>query len=295
MTLRHLPATDSYRAVARRRRITSPVLVVPASMKKKMLAKNSPLRLHHRLITSAQKSRSNNSICHEKIRTCPRRRSARHVRPRRVAGANHLYRRKVRATLSADGSPYDFLVIEFKASSWQRFDLGLETPRGRYAKRIGPFAGVWVRAAIPLRFYRQPAGNGVDLAATFNQPRNSYWINIHSSGYGPLTNVSGLTVAMDYPVGSPTLKIRSVTLATNDPGDAVLEGKPLVDEFGQYTHAEWSGKAYSLDELKKNWNAEEAALRATTLTNRDSYGGFLETHAKATGFFRVEQIDRLQH
>jgi hypothetical protein len=84
--------------------------------------------------------------------------------------------------LPADWTPFEFLVIEFKASSSQRFDLGLETPRGRYAKRIGPFAGVWVRAAIPLRFYRQPAGNGVDLAATFNQPRGSYWINIHSAG-----------------------------------------------------------------------------------------------------------------
>ncbi|HEX7578320.1 MAG TPA: hypothetical protein VF430_09820, partial [Verrucomicrobiae bacterium] len=198
---------------------------------------------------------------------------------------------ELNAALPADWSPYEFLVIEFKASSSQRFDLGLETAKGRYAKRIGPFAGVWVRAAIPLRYYRQPAGNGVDLAATFNQPRSAYWINIHSSGYGPLTNVSGLTVAMDYPVGAPTLEIRSVTLATSDPGDAVFEGKPLVDEFGQYTHADWPGKAHSLDELKMHWDAEEAALRTTAFTNRDSYGGFLNTRAKATGFFRVEQID----
>src|SRR5258708_3493479 len=194
--------------------------------------------------------------------------------------------------LPADWTGYEFLVIEFKASSSQRFELGLGTPRGRYAKRIGPFAGVWVRAAIPLRFYRQPAGNGVDLAATYNQPRNSYWINIGGSGrVGPTTNVTGVTVAMDYPVGSPTLEIRSVTLATNDPGDAVLEGKPLVDEFGQYTQAEWRGKAHSLEELKEHWNAEAGALPTATLANRDSYGGFLETRAKVTGFFRVEQID----
>ncbi len=198
---------------------------------------------------------------------------------------------ELNTALPADWSRYEFLVIEFKASSSQRFDLGLETAKGRYAKRIGPFAGVWVRAAIPLRYYRQPAGNGVDLAATFNQPRSAYWINIHSSGYGPLTNVNGLTVAMDYPVGAPTLEIRSVTLATSDPGDAVFEGKPLVDEFGQYTHADWPGKAHSLDELKMHWDAEEAALRTTAFTNRDSYGGFLNTRAKATGFFRVEQID----
>ena len=41
----------------------------------------------------------------------------------------------------------------------------------------------------------------------------------------------------------------------------MLEGKPLIDEFGQYTHAEWPGKAHSLDELKMAWSAEEAALK----------------------------------
>jgi hypothetical protein len=85
---------------------------------------------------------------------------------------------ELNAALPADWTDCEFLVLEFKASSSQRFDLGLETPQGRIARRIGPFAGVWVRAAIPLRFYRQPAGDGIDMAATFNQPRNSYWINI---------------------------------------------------------------------------------------------------------------------
>jgi len=198
---------------------------------------------------------------------------------------------ELNADLPANWTSSEYLVLEFKASSSQRFDLGLETPAGRIARRLGPFAGVWVRAAIPLRFYRQPAGNGVDLAATFNQPRNSYWINLGGGRIGPTTNVTGITVAMDAPVGSPTLEIRSVTLATNDPGDAVLEGKPLVDEFGQYAHSEWPGKAHSLDDLQRNWQAEASALRSATMTNHDAYGGYLPTQAKATGFFRVEQID----
>jgi hypothetical protein len=192
--------------------------------------------------------------------------------------------------LPADWTPYEFLVLEFKASSSQRFDLGLETSNGRLAKRIGPFAGVWVRASIPLRYYRKPAGDGADLAATFNQPRNSYWINIHSSGYGPTTNVSAIVLAMNDPVSLPTLEIRSVKLATDDPGDAVLEGKPLIDKFGQYTHADWPGKAKSLDDLKRAWAAEAATLK-TASTNRCPYGGFHNTTAKVTGFFRVEQID----
>jgi hypothetical protein len=194
------------------------------------------------------------------------------------------------ANLPADWSPYTHLVIEFKASSSQRFDLGLQTPGARYAKRIGPFAGVWVRASIPLRFYRTLAGNGVDLAATFNQPRRSYWINIHSSGYGPLTNVTGLTVAMAKPVGAPTLEIRSVSLSATDPGDAVLEGTPLIDEFGQYTHADWPGKAHSLDDLEKAWAAEAKSLQKP-MRGRDQYGGFSKTRARATGFFHAEQID----
>jgi hypothetical protein len=198
--------------------------------------------------------------------------------------------KELNPNLPADWTPYAFLVLEFKASSSQRFDLGLVTSTGRFAKRIGPFAGVWVRASIPLRYYRKPAGNAADLAATFNQPRNSYWINIHSTGYGPTTNVSAMTVALRDPVESPTLEIRSVTLATNDPGDAVLEGKPLIDEFGQYTHANWPGQARSLEQLKQAWATETAALKNGP-TNRCPYGGFLGTSAKATGFFRVEQIE----
>src|SRR5207249_385728 len=103
--------------------------------------------------------------------------------------------------------------------------------------------------SIPLRFYREPAGNGVDLAATYNQPRNSYWINIGGGGVGPTTDVRGLTVAMSNPVPAATFELRAVSLAKTDPGDAVLEGKPLVDEFGQYTHVEWPGKAHSADDL----------------------------------------------
>jgi xylan 1,4-beta-xylosidase len=136
---------------------------------------------------------------------------------------------ELNAELPVDWSPYKFLVIEFKASSSQRLDLGFETPNGRYAKRIGPFAGVWVRAAIPLRFYRQPASDGADLAATFNQPRNSYWINIHTGNSGPLTNVTALTVKMDHPVGAPTLEIRSVTLLTNDPSEGEFPVNVRVD------------------------------------------------------------------
>jgi hypothetical protein len=42
--------------------------------------------------------------------------------------------------------------------------------------------------------------------------------------------------------------------------------------------------------MKKNWAAEEAGLRAGDY-GYCKYGGYLNTKAKATGFFRVEQVD----
>jgi hypothetical protein len=193
--------------------------------------------------------------------------------------------------LPADWTGYDFLVLEFRASSSQRFELGLKTTQGDIAKRIHPYPGVWVRASVPLRYYRQGLGNAQDLAATVNQPRDSYWINIEGGGSGPTTNVQGLSVVMRYPVGEPRLEIRSVTLARTDPGDAVLEGKPLIDEFGQYVHAEWPGKVHAAADLEAAWTDEAAALAHSAFPDRCIYGGFATTHATATGFFRVEQID----
>lgn len=199
--------------------------------------------------------------------------------------------RELDPNLPSDWTGFEFLVIEFRAGTSQRFDLGLVTATDRLVHRIGPFPNVWVRASIPLRFYRQPPAGAFDMAATYNQPRNSYWINIHSGKFGPTTNVLGLVFAMENPVGKPTIQIRAVSLAKTDPGDAVLEGLPLVDKFGQYRHVSWPGKATNLTQLVRDWEAEEEALMRSGRTNRCPYGGFIDTRAKATGFFRVEQID----
>ncbi|MGD0650071.1 MAG: hypothetical protein ABSA97_02850 [Verrucomicrobiia bacterium] len=210
-------------------------------------------------------------------------------------GRSTIYRwtlDRIDPNLPTDWSSYEFLVLELRASSSQRFELGLLTPNGMITKRIHPLANAWIRASVPLRFYRQPPGDGSDLAATMNQPRNSYWINIEQGGHGPINIVNGIAVIMYDPVVRSTLDIRSVNLAKEDPGDAVLDPKPLIDEFGQYIQADWPGKAKSLDDLKKAWTDEETELRKEgPLPGRCQYGGFLNTKARATGFFHVEQID----
>ncbi len=194
--------------------------------------------------------------------------------------------------LPGDWSDAQFLVVEFRSSTSQRFELGLISDEGNVSKRIHPFANVWVRAAIPLRFYRHGLGDADELASTVNQPRGSYWINIEAGGHAPLKTVRGISLTMRYPAQATTVEIRKVSLSKTDPGDAVLEGaNPLVDDFGQYRHADWPGKAVSLDSLMREWAQENRMLAPQAAVPPCRYGGYAAGRRRATGFFRVEQID----
>jgi hypothetical protein len=146
-----------------------------------------------------------------------------------------------------------------------------------------------VLAAVALQYYRQPNRAGFDLASVGKVPRNSFWIST-GGVYGPLNAVEAIGVIMQTPLGKPTLEIRSARLSKDDPGSDILDKKPVVDEFGQWIPADWPGKVKSLDQSKREWAAEEAGLGAGDF-GYCKYGGYLNTKAKATGFFRVEHVD----
>ena len=193
--------------------------------------------------------------------------------------------------LPADWTEAEFLVLEFRSSTSQRFELGLISDEGNVSKRIHPFANVWVRASIPLRFFRQGLGDADELASTVNQPRNSYWINIEAGGHAPVRNVRALSVTMRYPAHASTLEIRKVSLSKTDTGDAVLDGgTPLIDDFGQYAHADWPGKVLSFASLQREWAQEDRMLVPKAAIRECRYGGYGSGRRKATGFFRVEKI-----
>jgi len=190
----------------------------------------------------------------------------------------------------ADWSSYGFLVLEMRLSSPQRFDLRVHDKSGVRGVRLAPVSGVWIRAAIPLDFMTKPAGNGHDLASVHNKARQMIFINL-SGTPGPLTAVEEIGVAMTNPIGKPSLEIRSVSWAREDPGDALLEPGALVDEFGQWVHDSWPRKAPELDYLKGAWSVDEGVLAHSEPMPYCKYGGYLNTKARATGFFRVEKID----
>lgn len=191
--------------------------------------------------------------------------------------------------LPSDWTAYDYLVLKLKASSPQRFMLELFSGDAVQRRQMHPLPNVWIRAAVPLQYFRQPNRSGHDLASVGKVPRNSFWIST-GGAYGPLNSVTAIGLSMQQPLGSPTVEIRSVTLAKDDPGSDVLDSKPVVDEFGQWIPAEWPGKVKTLDDLKRQWREEEANLRPGNF-GWCKYGGYLDTQAKATGFFRVEQVD----
>jgi hypothetical protein len=190
--------------------------------------------------------------------------------------------------LPGDWSGWKFLVLEMRLSSPQRFDLRIQDAGGVRSVRLSPVPGVWIRTAIPLAYFTQPAGQGNDLASVHNKARKLIFINL-SGTPGPLNAVRAMGVFMGSPVGAPAVEIRSVKLVKEDPGDTLLETRPLVDEFGQWIHDEWPGKARSLDQLKAAWAAEEKALSPGEPLYC-KFGGYLGTKAKGTGFFRTERI-----
>ena len=191
--------------------------------------------------------------------------------------------------LPADWTGYDYLVLELKASSPQRFSLALFSGERAQRRQMQPLPNVWIRAAVPLQYFRAPNRAGHDLASVGKVPRNSFWIGT-GGAYGPLDAVTALGVSMQQPLGKPALEIRSVRLAKDDPGSDVLDQKPVVDEFGQWMPADWPGKVKNLDQLKQEWTTEQASLHPGDF-GWCPYGGYLNTKAKATGFFRVEQVD----
>jgi len=194
------------------------------------------------------------------------------------------------ASLPVDWTDAQFLVIEYRSSTSQRFELGLVADEGTVFRRIHPYANVWVRAAIPLRFYRTGPGDPDELSA--NQPRNSYWINLETGGHGPVGHVRALSVTMRYPAHAASIEIRKVGLAKTDPGDAILDGgAPLIDDFGQYRHADWPDKITSRDPLVREWRQEERMLVPKAVVRPSRYGGFAGPKRRATGFFRVEKLD----
>lgn len=199
--------------------------------------------------------------------------------------------RDISPGLPADWDAYNFVVLEMKSTTSQRFQVGFTTKTGYNELRVMSYAANgWIKLAIPLRFYTKLPDAANDLAGTMNQPRYSGWINLGGKR-GLLHGVDSIGFRMHVPINDPTIELRSISLSIEDPGDAYLGDVPIVDEYGQWNLGDFDGEIKSLDQLTQEWNAEERELAHPADFDYSIYGGYLNSKAKSTGFFRVEKID----
>jgi hypothetical protein len=199
--------------------------------------------------------------------------------------------RDISPGLPAYWDDYNFVVIEFRISTPQRFHIGFTTDWGYNELRVMSYTPKgWNKLAIPLKFYRQLPGAALDLAATYNQPRYTGWINLGGKR-GPLHAVDSIGIRMHAPIGNPTFELHSISLSVEDPGDQYLGKTPVVNEFGQWNTGKYEGKVKSISQLKKEWASEDKEDATATPYNYSKFGGYLQVRQKATGFFRTEKID----
>ncbi len=191
----------------------------------------------------------------------------------------------------SDWSPYEYLVLEMRASSPQRFSLWIHTADGKRRVMFQPLGqNIWLRASVPLQYFRGRDQRGNDLASANNRRWDSFWLSTWGP-FGDLKRVEALSVVMDYPLNAPTLEIRSIELSKEDRGSKFLEAEPYVDEFGQWARGNWPRKIASREQLQKELEQEQNALGGSDEFGYCEYGGYKATKARATAFFRVEQID----
>jgi len=194
-------------------------------------------------------------------------------------------------SLPSDWTGYTHLVLELRTSTPQRFGLWAYTADGPRRIEIQPFGqNVWLRASIPLQYFNGMDKSGTDLASTNNRRTDSFWMSVWGP-FGELKSVEALGFAMQYPLKRPVIELRAIHLAKQDEGSDFLEGKPVLDEFGQWAHVDYPRKIRSREQLEKELADEEKAFGSGADFGYCELGGYQGTQAKPTGFFHVEQID----
>ena len=97
--------------------------------------------------------------------------------------------KELNAQWPSDWSAYSYLVLEMKTTTPQRFLLFINTKEGPRRICIQPFGqNVWLRASIPLQYFKGMDQSGNDLASTINRRTDSFWMSV----WGPFGDLPDL-------------------------------------------------------------------------------------------------------
>ncbi len=204
---------------------------------------------------------------------------------------HRLTLRDIDSSIPSDWTGYTHLVMEMRTSTPQRFGLWVYTAEGPRRIEIQPFGqNVWLRATVPLQYFKGMDQSGTDLASTNNRRTNSFWMSTWGP-FGDLTSVESIGFAMQYPIHKPTIELRNIHLSKQDEGSEFLDGAQVRDPWGQWAYIDYPRKIKSQEQLDKELAEEEKAFGRAADFGYCELGGYKDTHANATGFFRVEQIN----
>jgi hypothetical protein len=194
--------------------------------------------------------------------------------------------------LPSDWTTYSHLVMEIRTTSPQRFSVWLYRTNGTPIRLMfQPFGqNVWFRASLPIQYFVGMDKAGNDLASANNRRTNAFWFSTRGP-FGDVKSIESIGFAMEYPVNKPTIEIRAIHLSTKDEGSEFLEKLPLLDEFNQWSNADWPGKIKSKEQLSGELADEVKTWGNYSDFNYCEFSGYKNTQAKATGFFHVEQVD----
>ncbi|HOH49200.1 MAG TPA: beta-galactosidase [Candidatus Hydrogenedentes bacterium] len=105
------------------------------------------------------------------------------------------------------------------------------------------------------------------------------------------SRITAFQVFLPRPAREHTLILERVSLF-GSAGDAGVP-MPFINRFGQYLHADWSGKLGREEDLQKRKRREERAwAKAPEVCERDRFGGWAKgPQLEATGWFRTQKVD----
>ncbi|MBC7913818.1 MAG: hypothetical protein H7Y07_06805 [Pyrinomonadaceae bacterium] len=209
-----------------------------------------------------------------------------------VLSEQKLTLKELSSSLPSDWSGYTHLVMDVRTSSPQRFSIWLYRTDGIPIRLMfQPFGqNVWFRASIPLQYFKGMDKSGNDLASSINRRTNSFWMSVWGP-FGEINAIEAVGFAMTYPINKPTVELRGIHLSKQDEGSEFLEKLPVLNEFNQWAAGDWPGKIKNRAQLDKELADEAKKFGNNADFNYCDLGGYKNTQAKATGFFRVEQVD----
>ena len=147
----------------------------------------------------------------------------------------------------------------------------------------GTFALDLTPAADPMQTYGMRGGPP--------SPLQNKMTSLEGNGALDPSHIMAFQVFLNHPSTTRTLVIDNIRLLPRASGPDRYRG--IVDRFGQYTRADWPGKAHGEADLAARRRSEAAALAAApALPGRDEYGGWATGPAlPATGFFTTAKRD----